>query len=271
MAASNVSADAQSTSQFSKTKMCKFFRVGKCTKGSGCQFAHQQSDLRKQPDLRCTKICQSFVDTGVCTDPRCTFAHSKEELRSRGALHKTKLCRNMQAGGCSFGRECNFAHSVSELRSPDIVQKLKKTLALGGDDESEKYWSGSLSNADSCVSTDEPDSTAGSDKTADFASSTYTNSSDLGEPAYVHLNLTSDFQSEDIHERLLGDYQSGASLAEPMKLGFGFDWGSFDLVVDQKDEMKIGMCDSMDFTKRNLRSVRTSESTMCTLVGSPRF
>jgi hypothetical protein len=98
---------------------------------------------------------------------------------------------------------------------------------FGCDDETEDYWSGSLSNAGSGVSTDEPDSTTDSDKTSDFNSSTYSSyASKLGEPAYVRVDLPSEFQSIDLGQGMLGDYMLGASLGEPAKLGFGFDWGN---------------------------------------------
>jgi hypothetical protein len=271
MVAANSTTESQNTSQFSKTKMCKFFRVGKCTKGTQCPFAHQQCDLRKQPDLRCTKFCQAFIDQGVCLDPRCTFAHSKEELRSRGALHKTRLCRNMQNGTCAFGRDCNFAHSAMELRCSGIDEKLKLPpgLGLGDDDETEEYCSGgSTDGRDSTV-----ESEYKSERSTDFASSTYsTNLNDLGEPAYVSFDLSSEFQCNDLGQGMLGDYKFCASLGEPATLGFGFDWSfANDLVVSQKDQLNISMGASTKIKGHNLRSVRTSESTICTLSGSPRY
>jgi len=107
--------------QFSKTKMCKFHALGKCTKGEQCPFAHDSIDVRNLPDLRCTKLCKPLIQTGICNDKNCTYAHSKEELRSTGAFHKTKLCRFMQTGHCTLGIKCNFAHSALELREPETI------------------------------------------------------------------------------------------------------------------------------------------------------
>lgn len=66
---------------FTKTKMCKFHQVGKCTKGVQCPWAHDASELKATPDLRRTKLCKELVATGHCTRPDCNFAHSKEEFR----------------------------------------------------------------------------------------------------------------------------------------------------------------------------------------------
>jgi hypothetical protein len=341
--------------------MCKFFRIGKCTKGVQCPFAHHQIELRQQPDLRCTKFCKELLETGVCNNPSCTFAHTKEELRSRGALQKTKLCRNMQAGCCSFGRDCNFAHSPAELCVPDtslkstpgfstpelrvpdttlplppgledtfgyeaLIQDLKvqKVGEEGGIDEygipwglaplswngdKEESWSGAISNAGSAISTDDISSTTDSDKFGDFASSstyssenigspafassTYgsenigsltsnTYGSTLGEPAYVISSLASEFQCDKFAPYMLGDYQVGATSAAFLDtsldstldstLGFGFDWSSLGdgLVVNQQSGMTISASASANLTKNNMRSVRTSESTLCTLSASPR-
>lgn len=68
--------------RFSKTKMCKFHQVGKCTKGGQCPWAHDPSELQVTPDLRCTKLCKELIATGKCTNAKCNFAHSKEECRT---------------------------------------------------------------------------------------------------------------------------------------------------------------------------------------------
>lgn len=119
-----VPQDAQRVRQFSKTKLCKFELMGMCTKGTSCPFAHGQTDMRPLPDLRCTKLCASVLQTGQCTRADCTFAHSKEELRTTGAFHKTKPCRFMMTSGhCNLGARCNFAHTPSEIRGHDLVRE----------------------------------------------------------------------------------------------------------------------------------------------------
>lgn len=68
---------------FIKTKLCKFFAAGVCSRGAGCRFAHGQGDLSELPDFRNTQFCPSVLLYGVCEAQNCTFAHSKGELRPR--------------------------------------------------------------------------------------------------------------------------------------------------------------------------------------------
>jgi len=79
-------------------------------------FAHNTRELQTPPDLRCTKLCIRLVETGACGDKDCTFAHDVGELRTHSAFHKTKLCRFFQKGYCALGSQCNFAHSHDELQ-----------------------------------------------------------------------------------------------------------------------------------------------------------
>jgi len=72
---------AERVAAFDKTKMCKFFILGACTKGASCHFAHAKEDLKNLPDLARTKLCKNLINTGSCDDPECTYAHTKEELR----------------------------------------------------------------------------------------------------------------------------------------------------------------------------------------------
>ncbi|CAK0891504.1 unnamed protein product [Prorocentrum cordatum] len=69
---------------FHKTRLCKFFEVGACSKGEHCRFAHGSRDLAQNPDFTKTQYCPSVLAGAVCETGRaCTFAHSKAELRPR--------------------------------------------------------------------------------------------------------------------------------------------------------------------------------------------
>jgi len=114
-----VATSAQvSAMKLTKTRMCKFADRGSCSKGANCAYAHSAADLRPPPDLRCTKLCQALIQSGECSDPGCTFAHSREELRlspSAAASFKTKPCQFfVTTGRCKLGSRCNFAHHAGE-------------------------------------------------------------------------------------------------------------------------------------------------------------
>ncbi|CAE7201808.1 Zfp36 [Symbiodinium natans] len=69
-----------------KTRLCKFFTMGACTRGASCAFAHGPDQLRDQPDYSKTRLCADFVELGKCVEGKaCKFAHSKSELRPGSA------------------------------------------------------------------------------------------------------------------------------------------------------------------------------------------
>mmetsp|Transcript_54614 Transcript_54614/g.130318 ORF Transcript_54614/g.130318 Transcript_54614/m.130318 type:complete len:281 (+) Transcript_54614:173-1015(+) len=70
------------TRQFARTKLCRFHVLGMCVKGPQCPFAHGAEELRPLPDLRCTKLCKTMMQVGSCQDPNCSYAHTEEELRA---------------------------------------------------------------------------------------------------------------------------------------------------------------------------------------------
>ena len=78
-AASKGSLECRSLLQ--KTVLCKFFAIGKCTKGRFCTFSHDEAELHSQPELSRTTLCPSLMGGGRCRNPRCTFAHARGELR----------------------------------------------------------------------------------------------------------------------------------------------------------------------------------------------
>jgi len=126
---------------FSKTKMCKFYRVGKCTKGSQCPWAHDPAELQVAPDLRRTKICKELISTGRCTSADCNFAHSKEEWRTvartgDGATHniqtdpsqpnlvsaaKIPVSNAIDAGQTSYVHVPDFVPSSLSAAMPGFV------------------------------------------------------------------------------------------------------------------------------------------------------
>mmetsp|Transcript_57399 Transcript_57399/g.136431 ORF Transcript_57399/g.136431 Transcript_57399/m.136431 type:complete len:252 (-) Transcript_57399:175-930(-) len=68
---------------FQKTKMCRFFEQGACSRGMNCKFAHSPSELAPMPDFSRTRLCSRMISKGFCDVEGCKFAHNKEQLRRR--------------------------------------------------------------------------------------------------------------------------------------------------------------------------------------------
>eukprot|EP00922_Rhytidocystis_sp_ex-Travisia-forbesii_P009960 GHVS01014576.1.p1 GENE.GHVS01014576.1~~GHVS01014576.1.p1 ORF type:complete len:487 (+),score=113.12 GHVS01014576.1:38-1462(+) len=99
--------------------MCSYFLKGKCKRSSdGCQFAHDQGDIRPLPNLSHTKLCAAVVQGLECTTPNCQYAHDSEDLKETQfeGTHKTVMCFFHKKGKCMNGDKCRFAHSVVDLR-----------------------------------------------------------------------------------------------------------------------------------------------------------
>jgi len=65
-----------------KTKMCKFFITGQCTKEDQCMYAHSKDELKPAPNLSRTKVCPSLAESGFCTTKDCPYAHDRSEIRT---------------------------------------------------------------------------------------------------------------------------------------------------------------------------------------------
>lgn len=65
-----------------KTKLCTFYRQGRCPHDRFCKFAHGEHELQPALDLSRTKMCPALVRCGECKRRfSCTYAHSDAELR----------------------------------------------------------------------------------------------------------------------------------------------------------------------------------------------
>lgn len=66
-----------------KTKMCAYFRKGRCSRGADCTFAHNPAELNSRPNLSKTRLCIPFQHSGTCMmGMACRFAHDESELRA---------------------------------------------------------------------------------------------------------------------------------------------------------------------------------------------
>jgi len=294
--------------QFSKTKMCKFYILGKCTKGTQCPFAHESQEIKKLPDLRCTKLCNTWVQTGQCTNRTCLYAHSKDELRSTGAFHKTKLCRFMQIGHCTLGAKCNFAHSSVELREPETIDNLQPppglesmvTQLLSDDDDisdsSTRLPDDSvnldlkpayvhvpgLSPLESWLAQTNPaavtqqDGFGTFDETAAWNQHMANSAMDFacyspeGQGGNLAYSGGYDWASPWTSSNMMAEpYENSAVFGGGYNGGSGWDWQLFgrSMAIDQTDELTIKSTKPAKAAAK-MRSVRTSESTLCPGSGS---
>ncbi|CAE7431328.1 FPR1, partial [Symbiodinium natans] len=76
---------------YKQTRLCSFNLVGACKRGSACNFAHSEIDLKEMPDFSKTRICKNFM-AGKCElGSACSFAHGQQELiQAKKANKKSK-------------------------------------------------------------------------------------------------------------------------------------------------------------------------------------
>ena len=57
-----------------------------------CNYAHQEEELRVQPNLKKTKLCNAYLGGRCLNGVNCSFAHGEDELRATPDFYKTALC-----------------------------------------------------------------------------------------------------------------------------------------------------------------------------------
>eukprot|EP00434_Breviolum_minutum_P006508 symbB.v1.2.005744.t1/scaffold307.1/size232847/9 len=116
--------DAKRLAAHKQTRLCKFFAVGACTKGSSCPFAHGTSHLREQPDFSKTRLCTDFMERGHCAKgDSCKFAHGKRDLRpgsyrvgSKGNMQTSQeVKKEAHANNATWGHHSGYEQAALKL------------------------------------------------------------------------------------------------------------------------------------------------------------
>lgn len=122
-----------------KTKLCKYFFRGLCSRGKLCTFAHGRKELRAQPNLFKTELCFEFSNSSTCQRGKaCHYAHGERELRAvtmpaastpkrKGAEPKT--CKATQLTQKIKEKECEAEQLRAQLRT--LVVEAAKSTSLG--------------------------------------------------------------------------------------------------------------------------------------------
>ncbi len=84
-----------------KRKICWYSLFGKCSKGSGCSYAHSLEELEIYNIELALEISQKIEDISTGKIPS-----------SKVSKYKTEVCRFYK--NCNRGTSCDFAHSIEE-------------------------------------------------------------------------------------------------------------------------------------------------------------
>jgi len=120
---------AQRRGKFYKTKMCKFYETGACTRGYECVYAHSMCELQQVPDLRKSELCAQFTFAGSCNKgDACRFAHGTKELRqeSETTKHPSRAQQLPCGANCDSPNDCRgvvYQPVLRCLTAPIIVQR----------------------------------------------------------------------------------------------------------------------------------------------------
>ncbi|CAJ1339722.1 unnamed protein product [Effrenium voratum] len=99
-----------------RTRLCKFFLMGSCTRGAGCNFAHGARQLRTQPDFSKTRLCAEFMESGTCPSKDCKFAHGRHELRPGELKRKPKAEKTQPPPAATPVKTVHSLHEQAALR-----------------------------------------------------------------------------------------------------------------------------------------------------------
>jgi len=119
---------------------CKFWNIGKCSKGDDCTFKHSGSTevkVSSTNNLPYRVVDCKFWNIGKCSKgDDCTFKHSGDPVqknnksKSTNTLpYKTVVCTFQMHGKCLKGDKCTFKH-YPLLNNIPKIPKIPESLAI---------------------------------------------------------------------------------------------------------------------------------------------
>jgi hypothetical protein len=143
-------SDGANREIFKKTKMCRFYLLGACTRGRQCLFAHTQKELNPMPDFSYTRVCKVLRNTGQCNNPDCKYAHSRKELRSMECNQQRKqrqvplsgLPPTAPRGAVPPPPILNGGAANEDTQVREEVRELARQLGLFGEAQRAENWTG---------------------------------------------------------------------------------------------------------------------------------
>uniref|UniRef100_A0A0G4FM21 C3H1-type domain-containing protein n=1 Tax=Chromera velia CCMP2878 TaxID=1169474 RepID=A0A0G4FM21_9ALVE len=97
-----------------KTKLCKAWGAGACSRGAACDFAHGIDELRATPDYFKTTLCKFYNSNGrgggCPLGSKCRHAHGVHELQQRGYHRTEREKEEMKREMCRKGKPVGYTH-----------------------------------------------------------------------------------------------------------------------------------------------------------------
>jgi hypothetical protein len=286
----------RSTGAFHKTKLCRFMQTGYCSLGPKCNFAHAQSELRLPAKIEGFVLppgleLQSFLglleddenddDEDIAIGPGehantgVNFKSSPEDLDALAAMESWN--RGSEDIATGLGEHANigvnFKSSPGDmdvLAAMDSWNRRSKDIATGSDEHANTGVNFKSSPGDMDVLAAMESWSRGS---VDLGIDSYWSYDFNSHVGGMHLYPNEGCSNFDLNTTTFPDWSGdwfGAGLHDyTNQFGgdyAGGDWQLFrdNVVIDQQEEWKASKSRSANEIPK-MRSVRTSESTLCTL------
>ncbi|OIW19748.1 hypothetical protein TanjilG_18558 [Lupinus angustifolius] len=122
---------------FYKTRMCINFRLGSCTNGENCNFAHGVEDMRKPPPN-----WQELIGLRNNNEEQKLAAWNWDDDQT--IIHKMKLCKKYCNGEeCPYGERCSFLHEdPSKFRDDSGRIRESSAIKIGTNESPKSYGDG---------------------------------------------------------------------------------------------------------------------------------
>jgi len=111
-----------------RTHMCKFHRVGLCSQGAACAFAHGADELRPALDWQCSEVCQVVSHNQVLEDVRCESICEASNIKGCNQGLTLPLLPNPEGAPSNMSPHHQQCPQVLEWPCEDGIMVVKHTF-----------------------------------------------------------------------------------------------------------------------------------------------